>query len=48
MTLNKFVTTDEVMSLNLVYLVYFNTFRNSVKKTSKDAGKKKPSALTTE
>lgn len=30
MTLNKFVTTDEVMPLNLSY---FNTFINSVKKT---------------
>lgn len=34
MTLNKFVATDEVTSLNLVY---FNTFRSSVKKTKNDS-----------
>lgn len=35
MTLNMFATTDEVMSVNLVY---FNTFRNSVKKDKKGGG----------
>lgn len=39
MTLNKFVTTDEVMSLTLVW---FNRFRNSEKKKKdkKECGKK--------
>lgn len=36
MTLSKFVTTDEVMPLNLSY---FNTFINSVKKTRRDMEK---------
>lgn len=38
MTLNMFATTDEVMPVNLVY---FNTFRNSVKKDKKGCGEKK-------